>query len=809
MKNIRNSLVSTSLVIFSCLFCVYSQFTASEINKLKSHYSIKELQQQSRLLNELDEDTLEVSDTTGIDSLRLDSLEKIPEEFSIYEKLLKKEIINPDSILEDLEIFGHSVFRKVKSPQFKSENQISVPADYPVASGDEIIILLWGRINEEHHLTVDRNGKVNIPRIGPVSVAGLPFKAMQKNLTNRIQTIEGVQAAVSMGTLSDIRVFVVGEVNIPGQYTVSALTNVTNALFFADGFSKNGSMRHVKLKRNGRTIKTFDFYKFLLSGDNFGNVRLKTGDVIFIPVVKKMAAIAGNVRRSALYELKDKTGLKDLIDLAGGLTPNAWVNRIQVERFQEKKQQVVLDLDITAGERLPDFTIEDGDIVKIFPVVQFDKNAVFLSGNVTRPGKYEFRENMRVSDLLNSYDHFLPETYFNYAVIRRQEPPSYAERIISFNLGKVLEDSSSPENIALAPLDNIIIYNQDFFERDREVSIDGSVTNPGTYKLLENMCVKDLILEAGGLSEEASNERGELYKRTFEDEEVHTEKIDFNISAAMQDNPDHNIPLSKFDHVSIRPKQGWEEQKTISLVGEFNYPGSYIVLEGETLGNLIKRAGGFKPDAYLSAAIYTRESVKKLEKERTEEYINKLELDIVNLSNEMTLKGNTAPEAQALLDRQKQLLDKLKKMEPIGRVVIDFENEENYRDLQIEDGDVFYVPKDKSTVSVIGEVFNPATFVIDKADSRVYHYIQLSGGYKENANKRDVYVIKANGSVRTRKMVRLSRYNLEPGDAVVVPFKLPQTDQRFKIFLETTKDILAITSSMLLIAITIKSIQQK
>ncbi len=803
----KNKLFNVSvLFIFAFSHAILSQ-TAADINKLKSRYREKDQKQQSRLLEEYDDDSLAIIDSADIDTTALDTLEEEEEEFSIYKNLLQKNIINPDSILESLKIFGHSVFRKIKFPVFESKKQVSVPADYPVASGDEIIILLWGRINEELHLTVDRNGQVNIPRIGPVSVAGLSFKTMKKNLINRIQTIEGVQAAVSMGTLSDIRIFIVGEVNIPGQYTASALTNVTNALFFADGFSKNGSMRNVKLKRNGRTIKSFDFYEFLLSGNNFGKVRLKTGDVIFVPVVKKMAAIAGNVRRSALYELKGKTSLKELVDLAGGLTPNAWVNRIQIERYQEHKQQVVLDLDISSADMLPDFTVEDGDIVKIFPVVHLDKNAVFLSGNVNRPGKYEYRENMKVSDIINSYDQLLPETYFNYAVIRRQEPPSYAERIVSFNLGSVLEDNASPENITLEPQDKLIIYNREFFERDRIVSIDGAVTNPGTYKLLKNMRIKDLILEAGGLREEASNERGELYKRSFEAEEVHTVKVDFVIESAMQDNPEHNHLLSKFDHISIRPKQGWEEQKKIALVGEFNYPGSYVVLEGETLGELLRRAGGLKDGAYLSAAIYTRESVKELEKKRIEEYINRLEIDIATMSSEMASKGNVGSEMQALITQQYTLLDKLREIEHVGRVVIDFENEENYKNLQIEDGDMFYIPKNNSTVSVIGEVFNPATFVLDTRNSSVRNYVELAGGCKENANKKDIYVIKANGSVRTRKMVRISKYSLESGDAVVVPRKIPYNTGKFKMFMDTLEAISRLTAIALTTVSTIALIR--
>ena len=722
------------------------------------------------------------------------------EDLSFYENMIKGTIIEPDELLDNIDIFGHSVFRKSKSPLFTTKHQISIPSDYPVANGDEIIITMWGRINEEVSRTVDRDGKINVPRIGLISVAGLLFKDVQQKLTNRLQSIEGVRASVSIGTLSDIRVFIIGEVNIPGQYTMSALTNVTNALFYADGFSKKGSMRNVKLIRNGNTLAVFDFYDFLFEGNNFSSHRLQTGDVILVPVVKKMAAIVGNVRRSGLYELKENPTLINCISLAGGITPTAWINRIQVERFEENKQQVVFDIKTKPNNKLPNFKIEDGDIIKIFPVILFDKNAVVLSGNVLRPGKYEFHKNMRVSGLINKFEMLQPETYFDYAVIRRKEPPSFAPRIISFNLGEIFNDTNSASNKYLKPYDEIIIYHQDHFEPHRVVSIGGSVTNPGQYKLLENMRVKDLILEAGGLGDKASNDRGELYKRIFNKDSVSTKKIDFSISAAMLDDPDHNHLLSKFDHISIRQKTGWEDKKTITLYGEFVYPGTYIVLEGESLGHLLTRAGGFKPEAYLSAAIYRRESVKDLEKRRNEDYINILESDILSLSKE-----EVSPDKTYILEQQKALVEKLKTIGTIGRIVVNFEKPENYQSLEIEDGDEIFMPKNHSTVSVIGEVFNPSTFVLEKRSNDALHYIQLAGGFKENANKRDVYVIKANGSVRTKKMVRLSRYKLEAGDAVVIPLKIQTSNQKFRMFLETTTNLLSITTNSLLIATSIET----
>lgn len=796
-------------ILFSTLVVAQLPIDYSSLNLKDIAVDKKILEERSKFFQGAGVQGLKIPDTSNAritaayDSLYASKKKSTDNDF-FYSNIVNNRIIDPDSLIKNLEVFGHSVFLPSRLQGGGANRQAGVTADYPVASGDEINILLWGRINEEYRLVVDRNGDINIPRIGPVSVAGQPFSSMQKNIINRVQSIEGVQASVSMGTLNDTRVFIVGEVTVPGQYTIGALTNVTNAIFSASGFSRQGSMRNVVLMRNGKAVGTFDFYDFLMSGNNFSSIRLKTDDVIYVPVVKKMAAIIGNVRRSAFYELKGKTLLKDLIELAGGLTPAAWVNRIQVQRLDKNKQQIVLDLEVKSSNKLPDFEINDGDIVKIFPVVNLDFNTVYLCGNVKRPGKYEFRENMRISYLVNNYEQLLPETYFNYAVIRRHEPPSYATRILSFNLGAVLEDTTSTENMFLQPSDSVIVYNRDYFEPDRIVSISGAVTKPGTFRLLKNMRIKDLILESGGLTEEASQDRGELYNRVYQNDGVKTQKITFLVSRAMQDDPEHNLRLSKFDQVFIRKKRGWEDQKTITLVGEFNYPGTYVVLENETLGDIITRAGGFREEAYRAAAIFTRRSVKDLEKKRMEDYANQLERDMAALTTQLASNPSSASEIRAIIDQQKAMLEKLRTIEPIGRVVIDLEQEDNYKNLQLENDDVLYLPKNLNTVSVIGEVFNPATFVLEKYKKRVPDYIEFAGGYKDNANEKDVYVIKANGSVRTKKMVRLSRYELDPGDAVVVPFKLPTFGyNKFKLFMETIQTIANITSTSLAVAATI------
>jgi polysaccharide biosynthesis/export protein len=320
---------------------------------------------------------------------------------------------------------------------------------------------------------------------------------------------------------------------LPGYYTVSGLSNVTNALFAAGGPTRRGSLRGVQLKRNGKTVATVDFYDFILSGKDNTGLRLKSGDVILVPIVKQMVAIAGNVRRSALYEIKPNTSLKDALALAGGISPAGWSSRIQIERFKDNQMQVVLDLTSETPSAIPDFEVADGDIIKIFPVVEKNRNAVYLSGNVMRPGKYEYKPGMRLSDVLPDYTLLLPETYFEYALVLRQNPPSFLNRLVPISLKSAMEDHSCAANIALQPRDEVIIYSRDYFEPDRTVIIDGAVTNPGRQKLLDNMRVRDLIIKAGGLTEEASPKHGELYRRTYNGEVVYMKRWIFAYNARL------------------------------------------------------------------------------------------------------------------------------------------------------------------------------------------------------------------------------------------------------------------------------------
>lgn len=710
-------------------------------------------------------------------------------ELSIYERMFRGEDILPDSLLSSLEVYGYDVFNQKNVRSFSPAEMNSVPSSYPVRAGDEVNIHLWGRINENYKLTVGRDGKITIPRIGPISVAGQRFGTMQNSISQRLGSIEGVNVSVSMGELKPVGIYIVGEVKSPGFHTVNALTNVTNALFAAGGITKSGSLRNIQLKRNGKLVAEVDFYDFLLSGNDRSGLRLQSGDVILVPIAKKMVAVAGNVRRSALYELKEPTKLSEVLQLAGGVSPSAWTNRIQVERFFNNQYQVVLDIDSTKMS-LPDFIIQDGDVVKVFPVLTKGKNAVYLSGNVLRPGKYEFKEGLRIRDVIPDHNALLPECYFDYAVILRKSPPSYLERIVPFNLSNALESVDSKDNLLLQEQDEVIIYHKDYFRPDRSVSIDGAVTTPGKYKLLDNMTIRDLILQAGGLSDEASPQRGELYRRQIGNEQVTTEKIDFNTESAMMNDAAHNLILQRGDRVYIRNKKGWETERRVTLEGQVVYPGTYVIFEGETLGDLIERAGGFKPDAHLAAAVFTRKSVKKQEEKHLADYTRQLEMDILKLSAEITAKEDI--DAQQMLKQQMLLKEKMSATKAMGRVVIDMTDRESYNDFSLEDGDKLYVPRNLNTISVLGEVFNPATFRYKESNPVATHYIEIAGGLKENADKKHMYVIRANGSIVTSKTTPIASIRLEPGDAVVVPAKLRYTNPH-KLFVDTADAAFKIT----------------
>ncbi len=380
-------------------------------------------------------------------------------------------------ISTDLRPFGYEFFREAYLKALMPRQDIPVTSDYIIGPGDEVRLMLWGRINAQYALTVDRDGNINIPEIGPLSVAGMRFVDMKEFVIQNAEQIVGAKANVTMGVLKSIQVFVLGEVKRPGSYTLDSFSTITNAVLAAGGPTGIGSLRNIRLKRNNRTVTVMDFYDLLLKGDKSHDKVLQSGDVVFVPTVGPLVGIAGNVKRPAIYELKGKYDLQNLFELAGGIIPTAYTQQIQVERIQKNERQVVIDIDDKDLTKSKDVMLQDADLVKVFSIVEEVKNVVYLNGNVKRAGKYELKPGMRVGDLIKDENDLLKETYFDYALVKRLTPPDREVKLIPFDLGKVIFYDDAENNIELQPEDSIYIFSKWFFLEKPFVTVEGEVRN--------------------------------------------------------------------------------------------------------------------------------------------------------------------------------------------------------------------------------------------------------------------------------------------------------------------------------------------
>jgi len=378
-------------------------------------------------------------------------------------------------ISRELKLFGSEFFREAAIKVTTDRKDIPVPLKYLVGPGDEVRILLWGRVNAQYNLTVDRDGKITVPQIGPILVAGMTFEDMSKKIITQTEQMIGANIDITLGSLKTIPIFILGDVRRPGAYTIGSSATITDALLLAGGPTDIGSMRKVQLRRKNTIITTLDLYDLFLKGDKSKDVILHADDIVFVPVTGPLAGIAGNVRRPAIYELRDRFDLQHLFDLSGGILPTAYTQQIQVSRIQKNERQVVIDIDDKHLSKAMDIKLQDADLVNVFTIVDKDLNAVYLSGNVKRPGKYEYKPGMKVSDLIKNPSDLLDETHFEYALIKRIMLPDRRTELTPFNLGRFLLEKDESYNVTLKPEDHIYIFSKWFFKDKPYVTIEGEV----------------------------------------------------------------------------------------------------------------------------------------------------------------------------------------------------------------------------------------------------------------------------------------------------------------------------------------------
>ncbi|MBE0617363.1 MAG: SLBB domain-containing protein, partial [Proteobacteria bacterium] len=397
---------------------------------------------------------------------------------------------------ETLVHFGHDLFDPSAGTMQPLES-MPVSKGYVVGPGDEIVVRLWGRVEGTQRVTVDRDGKIYLPKYGSLYVAGKTLGELEEFLKAKISTIAGASSDVGMGQMKGIRVSVMGEVRFPGWYNISSLHTAIQALSAAGGVKDIGSLRGIRIQRGGKTAEEIDLYDFLLKGDNRADIRLLQGDVVFIPVVGKLAAVAGEVRRPAIYELKGEKSLLDLVRLAGGFTPAAYKRRVQVERLEGNTARVVLDADADELEKSHrGFELADGDVVRVFPIVMADEKSVRVEGNVQRPGRYELKKGLTVGSLFKGEKDFLPETYYDYALITRLVPPDLHKEVVPVNLREIVLERKPGADVALKPRDTVKVFHRMDFKDLPRASISGEVR-----------LTRAALLQTIGLDNQAREER--------------------------------------------------------------------------------------------------------------------------------------------------------------------------------------------------------------------------------------------------------------------------------------------------------------
>lgn len=683
--------------------------------------------------------------------------------------------------------FGADIFKNGSGNLDSLPTDLPAGPDYVLGTGDGLSINVTGSVSRRFNVAVDREGRIPLPEAGAVLVAGYTMADAQKLIQNELsKQFRDVTADVSLTRIRTVRVYVVGDVQKPGAYDISSLSTPLNAVFAAGGPTPRGSMRTIRHLRGQKVLEEVDLYDLLLKGITSAGPRLEPGDTILVPPIGPQVTVRGMVRRPAIYELRGDSELSAVLDLAGGVLVSATLNQINVERIEAHQRRVMLSAHIpnTADKdalkkTLGDFHVQDGDSVTVSPILPYSDKTVYLEGHVFRPGKYPYHEGIEVSELLRTYQDVLPEPS-DRAEIIRLEPPDYRPTTIEFKLSEIL---SGEDPIVLKPFDTVKVYGR--YENDApKVSIYGEVIRPGKYPLANDMTVADLVRMAGGFKRSAFRERADITSYVIQNgERIRTEHQTVDIAKAMAGDKATDLPLKAGDVVTIHQLAGWREiGAAITLKGEVMYPGTYGIEDGETLSSLLKRAGGFRRDAYPEGAVLERVQVRRMAEKSRAELIQRIQSgSSVKLPGAASLAGDPTA-VQAMLQQRNNILTTLKSQPASGRLVIKISSDIRHwqgtpDDIEVRAGDILTIPKTPNFILISGQVYNPTAITYSPGKNTAW-YLRQAGGPTQLANRKGIYVIRANGSVVGESDSSgwwkggIMSATLRPGDAIVVPEKI-------------------------------------
>ncbi len=792
----------------------------------------------------------------------------VPSLYDLYSQVSKRAPV--------LQRFGADIFAN-GTGNF-DELPIDLPAgpEYVLGPGDSLNINIWGSVSQRLRRVVDREGRIALPEVGAIMVAGRSLGDVQRDVQKALRTqLRDVEADVSLARLRTVRVYVVGDVANPGPYDISALSTPLNALLTAGGPTARGSFRTVQHFRGKQLVQQVDLYDLILRGVRSDIQPMQAGDTILVPPMGPQVVVEGMVRRPAVYELNGPSNLADVLELAGGVLTSGTLRHIDVERIQPHQGVTMVSLELpeindkeAVLKSMIDFKVQDGDKIRISPILPYSKQTVFLDGHVFHPGKYPYHEGMKVTDLIKSNADLLPEPARSHAEIIRLEPPDFKPVVLAFNLGDALDDKGeipvlkaldtvrifgrydfedAPEVIVSgavrapgdmltngqtrlrdavylaggvtpdASLDDAQIYRREpnggmtvlsvdlgkalageltnnvmLRSRDRviihrnltktdpsTVIIAGEVERPGKYLLAENMTASDLVKIAGGFKRSAYTQSADLSRYVVQNgNKILGEHENIAIGKAMSGDTDADARLVDGDVLSIRQLSGWSGiSASVSVIGEVVHPSTYGIRDGERLSSVLRRAGGFRPGAYVFGAVLDRVQVREFAEKNRQDLIRRIEG-----GENLKFKTEDASLVGAALQQQQQVLAALKTQTPSGRLVIHISPDINRwantsADVELRAGDTILIPKRPTFVLVTGQVYNGSAISLSPGKSAGW-YLAQAGGPTNLADKGNIFVIRADGSVIGRGnsgsgLWRGSVLNarLEPGDTIVVPEK--------------------------------------
>src|SRR6266700_3294568 len=498
------------------------------------------------------------------------------------------------------ERFGLEVFRNTVNDPEAIPMDLPVGPDYVVGPGDGLAIDLWGSVSQRLVRVVDREGRVSLPEAGPLLVSGQTLGEVQQSVQRALRTqFREVSADISLSRLRTVRVYVVGDVAAPGAYDISSLSTALNALFAAGGVTPRGSLRAVKHYRGKQLVETVDAYDLLLHGVRSDMRHLENGDTLLVPSIGPQVTVDGMVRRPAIYELHGETSLGDVLELAGGILPTATLRHIEVQRVEAHEKRTMLTLDLSpAGDtdavkkRLDSFRVSDGDEIHIFPLAPYNEDAIYVQGHVLRPGRYSYKQGVKLSDLIGSYKDLLPEPAPHYAEIVRLNAPDFRPSVESFDLSAALDNPASAPK--LQPLDTVRIFSRYDFEPAPEIWVGGEVRVPGKYRTSGQVRLKDAVFLAGGVTQDASLDSAQLF-RTQPDGTMKI--LSVNLNGALTGNPADNVLLEPRDRLIVHRNAARVDPPTVYVKGEVAKPGRYPLTTNMRVEDLVHVAGGLKKSA--------------------------------------------------------------------------------------------------------------------------------------------------------------------------------------------------------------------